>query len=533
MKDSRDRLRDDEGAVAIIVVILFVVFLGLAALAIDVGYYYNVRRQLQAAADAGALAGAMELKMSGDAAVADSQARQLVAANGQAPGDGVRVESVIVGSDYCQVTVAKNAPLFFGAAAGQSGGPLIRAMSRAKLSLLTGMKGIVPWFLPVIVPTSVRAQLSGGGNGVELTPAGGNTFSSGWDPGLGVSMTTAAGKAGKGPTRTVYGRLVDYVARNAYGVEQRLDGASSIVVLPDDSPIDAIRIDPHMVGVGGGFDLVVEVNARAAEAPKATMAGGSIGGPSPSGAGASTYTFHGVATSEGGDRITISVAERPAGSALASAGVFVVQDAAVVAVTSATSLFRDLEIGPTCFKGSSGGSLYTLKMTTLDGFLAGEAYSLKVGSGDVLSGNFQALALGGTGASDYRTNIAQGYPGTVYIGQLLSSEPGNMVGPTAGGLRDRIGMDAHSTYASWVAAGSPPCPRIVYVPICEWTAQPLGRSEPVIVRGFAAFFVEGDPSGTSTGIFIQYVAPGIPGPDPPPFLKALMTARLVSEGVTF
>ncbi len=52
------RLRSQQGATAIIVGLMMVVFIGFAALAVDIGHLYVVRNELQNAADAGALAGA-------------------------------------------------------------------------------------------------------------------------------------------------------------------------------------------------------------------------------------------------------------------------------------------------------------------------------------------------------------------------------------------------------------------------------------------------------------------------------------------
>lgn len=53
------------GVTAVIIAILLVVFLGIAALAIDIGHLYVVRNELQNAADAGALAGAENLYIAG------------------------------------------------------------------------------------------------------------------------------------------------------------------------------------------------------------------------------------------------------------------------------------------------------------------------------------------------------------------------------------------------------------------------------------------------------------------------------------
>src|SRR5512140_3223154 len=95
----RHRIAEDEGAVAVIVAVLLVVFLLLAALAVDLGYFFNVRRQLQSAADAGALAGCLELGATGDAGAADAAARSYAVANAVAPADGLAVTGVEVGAD--------------------------------------------------------------------------------------------------------------------------------------------------------------------------------------------------------------------------------------------------------------------------------------------------------------------------------------------------------------------------------------------------------------------------------------------------
>jgi Flp pilus assembly protein TadG len=54
-------LRDQQGAYAIIIGLLLIVFLGFLALAIDMGYLWVAQNELQNAADAGALAGALSL----------------------------------------------------------------------------------------------------------------------------------------------------------------------------------------------------------------------------------------------------------------------------------------------------------------------------------------------------------------------------------------------------------------------------------------------------------------------------------------
>jgi len=120
-------------------------------------------------------------------------------------------------------------------------------------------------------------------------------------------------------------------------------------------------------------------------------------------------------------------------------------------------------------------------------FVEGEQYALKLGSQSdpgPYHGNFHALALGSAGAETYAGNIACGYSGRIRLGQELTTEPGNMAGPTARGVQARIDADPGATYDTF----DDDSPRLVYVPIID-SFDVHGRNE-VQVVGFAAFFLE-------------------------------------------
>lgn len=139
-------------------------------------------------------------------------------------------------------------------------------------------------------------------------------------------------------------------------------------------------------------------------------------------------------------------------------------------------------------------------------FLFGQNYSLKAGAGGGYNGNYRALALGGTGASNYQGNIQNGYNGKLKIGDWILTETGNMSGPTNQGVAYRIGLDPTATFAT-VEKGSS---RIVVVPVIDSIAVD-GRNE-VLIVGFAAFFLEGTGGQGNdnyiTGKFRQMVVPG-------------------------
>jgi Flp pilus assembly protein TadG len=77
--DNRRKLRDESGQVLVLAAIAMVVLIALTGFALDVGHAYLVQRQLQAATDAAALAGALELPDS-------TLARQAAAEYGPEPG---------------------------------------------------------------------------------------------------------------------------------------------------------------------------------------------------------------------------------------------------------------------------------------------------------------------------------------------------------------------------------------------------------------------------------------------------------------
>jgi Flp pilus assembly protein TadG len=76
------RLREESGQAFVLPAVLLAFLLGMAALVLDVGGWYQSQRQAQAVADAAALAGAQALP--GDTATATAQALDYAKRNGQA-----------------------------------------------------------------------------------------------------------------------------------------------------------------------------------------------------------------------------------------------------------------------------------------------------------------------------------------------------------------------------------------------------------------------------------------------------------------
>lgn len=139
-------------------------------------------------------------------------------------------------------------------------------------------------------------------------------------------------------------------------------------------------------------------------------------------------------------------------------------------------------------------------------FVFGQTYQLKEGAGSGYNGNYGALALGGNGANTYRDNIKYGYSGQINVGDWLTTEPGNMSGPTSQGVDYRISQDPGATFQTVQKDSA----RIVIVPVID-DLSGNGLSQ-VQVVGFAAFFLEGvGGQGNNNyvyGEFMQMVTPG-------------------------
>lgn len=97
-------------------------------------------------------------------------------------------------------------------------------------------------------------------------------------------------------------------------------------------------------------------------------------------------------------------------------------------------------------------------------FQFGTEYVLKQGAGGSYNGNFGAVALGGKGANNYRNNIKYGYGGLLRIGDWVSTEPGNMSGPTQESIDYLMNQCSHTPKCT-ISQYDPSCPRVITIPI--------------------------------------------------------------------
>jgi hypothetical protein len=110
----------DRGAIVIITALLITAIIGFAALAIDVGFWYSQKRQLQLAADAGAIGGAWALSKTGQSSIDNYVIHDLslnnctaatnctIVAINNPPTSGTHAGN----SQAVEVILSKQAPLF-------------------------------------------------------------------------------------------------------------------------------------------------------------------------------------------------------------------------------------------------------------------------------------------------------------------------------------------------------------------------------------------------------------------------------------
>lgn len=167
------RAGQEDGAVAIIVALLMVALLTLVALVVDLGSLYDHDRELQTAADAGALAGAQELFYSGgNTTQAEGATREYVGAN-SAPnssvdGDNVSYDLLNIDARSVEVKLRETGVQFsFAPVIGKTEGA-VTAYAKAELMYLTGIEGLFPVALPYVHPDHFRIVYGDGAESYDL-----------------------------------------------------------------------------------------------------------------------------------------------------------------------------------------------------------------------------------------------------------------------------------------------------------------------------------------------------------------------------
>jgi len=140
--------------------------------------------------------------------------------------------------------------------------------------------------------------------------------------------------------------------------------------------------------------------------------------------------------------------------------------------------------------------------------------SISLLTGQYGPGNWGPLALGGTGASNFASNLQYGYSGEISVGQLITTETGQMVGPTRAAFNARLAAGADSYPSGTFANHSITDPRVVTVPMVDYANG--GGTSQVPVLGFAELWLAGiDSHETISTYFIRQVTGSTPSASAP------------------
>jgi Flp pilus assembly protein TadG len=132
--------RSQRGQTLPVITLFMFAMLGMCALAIDVGSWYQQKRSLQSAADAGALAGAAYLPISWSAA--NGAAAGEYAKNASGDSVSYQLSTQFVDNDSITVTTSRPASSFFAQVLGQGS---ITVKATAKATMVQSGGGALPW----------------------------------------------------------------------------------------------------------------------------------------------------------------------------------------------------------------------------------------------------------------------------------------------------------------------------------------------------------------------------------------------------
>ena len=158
-----------------------------------------------------------------------------------------------------------------------------------------------------------------------------------------------------------------------------------------------------------------------------------------------------------------------------------------------------------------------------NGFDIGVQLTVKQGSpsGTIAPGQYFPIDLPipnspDTGGDRYRENIATCNPSTVSIGDTLSTQNGNLVGPTKQGVQELIDQDPGAkwdnstnqiTGSTYGPTGSP---RIIRVPFFDPRTPPTSGKQKIEVTNIASLFLENiDGNGTVHGRIMLATGSGL------------------------
>lgn len=518
----RRYLSDDSGAVVVIVAIVMTALIGVAAIAVDQGYLYDTRHQLQSAADAAALAGCSRLIETRDSGAARAAAIDYAARNANGAGTGLTVDSVTVdmGAEPWSVRVAVSRPVpawFAGIFGIQS--TTVHAVSKAAKYPLIGAKNLMPWGIPIMRDNDVEAVeavvVSDTGAALSTTALS-HTGLLRWS-GAVTAPSTPGGYDIRVAVRTAFpdgGGVTEWV-----GDSKGPQPAGRVVVGDTAYPFASITVTDDYGANDESFSVRVDARTKAAvpgvsvDVGKKTLRMGGAGTnwsivltPSDLAFDDGFLETHPLNLRVDGDKKDSFID-------------------AYAHVRRSTYPVKQVTLAPGVASGGEAVSVDVV-LNEFDpvSFVPGRIYTIRVGPDGVETGNFGELnfkqldhhgcpadPVGVDLGNNVKDWVQEGYGGGVHVGDIVPMSPGRS------GWTERVVNERIEKYGD-----------VIIVPIVSKYEEKSGGSYDCIVRAFGAFRIT-EVGGDSAirGEFIEYVAtphmygkPGQPG--------AVYQARLVN-----
>lgn len=494
------RLKDDSGVSAVIVAVFITVAVGMAAVVVDVGYLYDTRRQLQAAADAAALAGCQELIMSADAGNAETAARDYADRNAVGPAAGLTVASVSVDMDEwsVRVGVSKDSPAFFSRIFGDASHQ-VAAAAKAKRWRLSGARYLVPWAIPILREVDrVEALVVNGKDVISSTDLSAS----------GLDYTGSLAAPGSSGGYDVLLRIWNQYGVPEYMIDSSNNKETAVgrIVVPDgDHPFTSVSLSEDFIASDDFSYPVLTVRTVEPQAKVWVKLDKVKHSMTDAGGGTLwTYTIQPGDVDDGDDLLRTYECNVYVGS---KADKLI---DAYLHVRRSTHPVGVVAVSPTV--SAAGGTVFV--QVTLNEFdpttaVPGQTYTLRVGSDSGENGNYCELNYnkivhsgdcpddpgGIKPGNNYYDWTAYGYPGGIHVGDLIDTSPGVSGANTEKALDERL------------ANLQPGEDMVIVAPVVEKYEDKGGGAYQVIVDGFAAFRITRyEKDATVEGEFIEYVA---------------------------
>jgi hypothetical protein len=515
MRNRSSFMKDrEQGAVLIIVAVAMVALLLLVALSVDLGGLYKHDRDLQTAADAGALAGAQELIYKADNSALDPAAMATTYVEKNLwPFSQVKPANLVpwapaVDSKSVTVDLREDHVLFsFARVAGRDEGS-VKAHAKAEVKYLTGVNTLFPVALLIMNPDHFHFIIKNGSTEVasfDLRDAnqdgiydqGGMTFT---PPAAGLYSVTLQAMTSKNEVGLElpdigYWRAADANDPNEYilkvGMAQSLGSGTVTVSVLTKGTISQIsaKLGNSNVGLtdqGGGL------YRGTVQAPVTDKAKD----------GYATYDLAVTVKAGQGKPNTYTVAKYLGFNA----------DVPLIQLTMTPSEWGG-------YSGVVGQSTTVGAVIKTRTYNFGDSFVMKLGNqagSGLYSGNWRVADIyAGVNTRDEVGTVNPpdswklNYP--LYIGGPLLPEPGAKVGQVIQGLDDR-------TDSNTAPQNDPR--RVVIVPLVDWNTNLHGASTDYLIREFCAFRItnyhdKGSDKGDCEGVFLHWVLPGTWQDNPP------------------